>query len=53
MWMVLFYDKDYILFKKLVYYTSLENSHILFPVGATILVKGFIKQNINIFSSTF
>lgn len=27
--------KDYILFKKLVYYTLLENNHTLLPIGAT------------------
>lgn len=31
----LFYTKDYILPKKLVYYTLLENDHILLSVGAT------------------
>lgn len=49
---VIFYNKDYILVKKCVYYTLVESKHILLPVGTaqTLRRKG---QNVNIFNSAF
>lgn len=54
MQIVLFYVKDYILFKKLVCYAFLENNPILLPIGATDAFKrNYRTKHINILSKTF